>query len=83
VLLGAAVLAALFDKAAGPRAPGRRRRGTAVAVGGGLAGTVLVEAAFTIDAVSDWALLSLPLAAVLCAAIAAVQHLRTRGTLPA
>ncbi|MEV4517348.1 hypothetical protein AB0K00_51395 [Dactylosporangium sp. NPDC049525] len=78
-LLGATMLAALFDKAAGPRAPGRRRRATTVAVLGGLGGLALEWTALATDALpfGDWALLSVPLAAILCAAVAAAQHLLT------
>jgi hypothetical protein len=82
-LLGATALAALLDRAAGPPVPGRRRRATAVAVGGGLAGTALVHVAFTTDLLADWSLLSLPLAALVCAAIVAAQHLLAPAPHPA
>lgn len=78
-LLAATMLAALFDKAAGPGRPGRWRRATAVAVLGGLAGMALVWTSLASDALplGEWALLSIPLAAVPCAAVVAVQHLLT------
>lgn len=75
-LIGATVLAALFDKAAGPGAAGRRRRGLAVAVGGGAAGFGVLWVGLLSDMLplGDWALLTVPVAVVPCAAIAAVQH---------
>ncbi|MDG6104054.1 hypothetical protein Daura_12550 [Dactylosporangium aurantiacum] len=75
-LLGATVLAALFDRVAGPGTPGHRRRGLAVAVGGGLIGYAVLEVGLLTDVLplGDWGLLAVPLSAVPCAAIVAVQH---------
>ncbi|WP_327004904.1 hypothetical protein OHA72_59525 [Dactylosporangium sp. NBC_01737] len=75
-LLGATMLAALFDKAAGPNGAGRRRRATTVAVLGG-AGAIAVEwVALATDVLplGDWRLLSIPLATALCAVVVAAQH---------